>query len=215
MADSAGPASDAGDDGDAPDAFVYLRDAVTVVAIVAVVAALLFAISGVWPPFVAVESGSMEPDMERGDMIFIVDTERYAGDSAVGDTGIVTLEASQDGGHETYGKPGDVVVFAPDGDRTTTPIIHRAHFWVEEGESWVETSADETKLAGHDCEDLSSCPAPHDGFVTKGDANDDYDQLEKSTVVAPEWIDGKASIRIPMLGYVRLLFESAVGLIGS
>ncbi|SDR29963.1 S26 family signal peptidase [Natronobacterium texcoconense] len=196
------------------------RDVVTAVAVVAVVAALLFAVSGVWPPFVAIESGSMEPNAEIGDLVFVVDEERFAGDGAIGDTGVVTLEDEQEGGHETFGEPGDVVIFAPNGDPAETPIIHRAHFWVEEGENWVETSANDEYLNGNDCEDLAACPASHDGFVTKGDANGAYDQAVEyqygdTNVVAPDWILGKASFRIPWLGHVRLLFESLLAGVGA
>lgn len=56
------------------------RDIVSSVAIVAVIGLLLFTVSGVWPPLVAVESGSMEPNMERGDLIFVVDDDRFVGD---------------------------------------------------------------------------------------------------------------------------------------
>ncbi|AFZ72779.1 S26 family signal peptidase [Natronobacterium gregoryi] len=194
---------------------VLARDVVTVVAVVAVVAALLFGISGIWPPFVAIESGSMEPNAEVGDLVFVVDEERFAPDLAVADTGVVPASTGANDGHETFGEPGDVIVFAPDGDPAKTPVIHRAHYWVEDGENWVETSANEEYLAGHDCEDLPSCPAPHDGFVTKGDANGAYDQAVEyqyadTNVVASDWIVGKASVRLPWLGHVRLLFGSLV-----
>ncbi|AFZ72798.1 S26 family signal peptidase [Natronobacterium gregoryi] len=189
---------------------VLVRDIVTSVAIVAAIALLLFAISGVWPPLVAVESGSMEPSMERGDMIVVVDEERFAGDDPVEGTGVVTVENGQDGGHETFGEPGDVVVFRPDGSELQTPVIHRAHFWVEEDENWVDTKAKEEYVGGASCDDLRTCPANHDGFVTKGDANSGYDQYQggaTTDVVKPEWVTGKATLRIPWLGHIRLLVD--------
>lgn len=193
---------------------VFVRDVLSSVAIVAVIGLLLFGVSGIWPPLVAVESGSMEPNMERGDLIFVVDNQRFVGEDPVGDTGVVTLEAGLENGHETFGQPGDVVVFMPDGNDHRTPVIHRAHFWVEEGENWIDTKADEEIVGDATCEDVSTCPAAHDGFVTKGDANAGYDQYRggaRTNVVKPEWVTGKAQYRIPYLGHVRLLFDGFFG----
>ncbi|ELY97994.1 S24/S26 family peptidase [Natrialba asiatica] len=193
-------------------AVVVVRDVASTVTIVALIGLVLFAASGVWPPLVAVESGSMEPNIHTGDLVFVVDDDRFAGENAVDGTGVVTLEDGQNGGGKHFGRPGDVIVFAPDGDASETPVIHRARFWVEAGENWVETKADADALAGRTCADLSSCPAPHDGFVTKGDANDLYDQVDgryaETTVVKSDWISSKAGFRIPRLGQVRLAFDS-------
>ncbi|SFC20785.1 signal peptidase, endoplasmic reticulum-type [Halobiforma haloterrestris] len=188
---------------------VLVRDVLSSVAIVAVIGLLLFAVSGVWPPLVAVESGSMEPNMERGDLIFVVDEDRFVGDDSVGDTGVVTLENGQ-GDYEKFGQAGDVIVFRPDGSERQTPVIHRAHFWVEEGENWIETKANEEFVGDVTCEEVRTCPARYDGFVTKGDANAGYDQYRggaRTDVVKPEWITGKATFRIPWLGHVRLFFD--------
>lgn len=188
-----------------------VRDVASSVAIVLLIGLLLFAVSGVWPPLVAVESGSMEPGMERGDMIVVVDEHRFVGDEPIDGTGIVTAADGQSGGHEKFGQHGDVIIFEPDGEEFRTPVIHRAHYWVEEGDNWVDEQADPANLNGATCADLTTCPADHDGFITKGDANDGYDQAGSGAptdVVKPEWINGKASVRIPWLGHVRLLFDS-------
>ncbi|MDS0476170.1 S26 family signal peptidase [Natrinema sp. 1APR25-10V2] len=194
---------------------IMVRDVLSSVAIVAVVGLLLFGISGIWPPLVAVESGSMEPHMERGDLIFITEEGRFAGDGAVQGTGVVTYEQGKESGYRKYGKAGDVIVFKPNGSERTTPVIHRAHFWVEDNESWVETKASEEIVGDATCEEIASCPAPHAGFITKGDNNAGYDQLRRSgartTVVKPEWITGKAKVRIPWLGHVRLTFDKLLG----
>ncbi|EMA40918.1 S24/S26 family peptidase [Halobiforma nitratireducens] len=189
---------------------VFARDIVSSVAIVAVIGLLLFGISGVWPPLVAVESGSMQPNMERGDLIFVVDEDRFVGDDPTEGTGVVTLENGQDGSHEKFGQGGDVIVFRPDGSELQTPVIHRAHFWVEEGENWVDTKAEAEYVGGSTCEEIATCPANHDGFVTKGDANNVYDQYRggaRTDVVRPDWVTGKATFRIPWLGHVRLTFD--------
>ena len=197
---------------DTSDTALIVKDVLLVVAVVGVVGASLFGVSGVWPPLVAVESPSMEPNVATGDLVFIVDTDRFVDEEAIDGTGVVPLENGEQTDHESFGEAGDVIVFKPDGNADETPIIHRIHYWVEEGDDWVDTHADEAIVGDITCAEVSACPAPHDGFVTKGDANDGYDQLEghgaTTTVVAPEWVTAKASVRVPWLGYVRVAFES-------
>ncbi|WP_408960018.1 S26 family signal peptidase [Natrinema sp. 74] len=192
---------------------MMVRDVLSSVAIVAAVGLLLFGISGIWPPLVAVESGSMEPHMHTGDLVFITEEGRFTGDGAVQGTGIVTLKQGQENGYTKFGMAGDVIVYQPNGDPTETPVIHRARFWVEEGENWVKTKASEEIIGDATCAEVSSCPAEYAGFVTKGDANDGYDQYGAgvSDIVKPEWITGKAKYRIPWLGNVRLTFDKLLG----
>ncbi len=191
-------------------AVVFSRDLLTGITLVVVLAFVLFAVSGVWPPLVAVESGSMEPHISKGDLVLVVDSGRYAPATATGD-GIVTHERGVETGHEQFGSAGSVIVFRPDGT-DGTPIIHRAHLYVEEGDNWVER-ADESYLAGAtSCEEAPFCPAPYDGYVTKGDANAAYDVVQGQTaLVKPEWIRGKAAARIPYLGCLRLAFQPGPG----
>ncbi|NHN46186.1 S26 family signal peptidase [Halostella sp. JP-L12] len=180
-----------------------LRDLLSTVALVAVVGLILFAVSGIWPPLVAVESGSMEPHMEKNDLVFIVDENRFTADGAV--DGVVTYQQGQENGVRSFGSYGEVIVFQPNG-QDGVPIIHRAHMFVEEDERWVER-ADEDHLRGETCEEVRNCPAPHDGFITKGDDTPYYDQVAgRSTVVKSEWVQGRAEVRIPWLGWVRLQF---------
>ncbi|WP_240334583.1 S26 family signal peptidase [Halorussus sp. MSC15.2] len=67
-----------------------LREAGSSAAIVLVIGLVLFGASGVWPPMVAVESGSMELHMQRGDLVFLMDEQRFAPDVATRRTGVVT-----------------------------------------------------------------------------------------------------------------------------
>ncbi len=182
------------------------RDLLTGIAIVLVLATLLFTISGVWPPLVAVESGSMDPHIKQGDLVLVVDTDRYASDIATAD-GVVPRDIGAEAGHQQFDEPGSVIVFRPDGGYGT-PVIHRAELYVEEGEKWVDR-ADPAYLGGRTtCEAVPDCPAPYDGYVTKGDANAGYDVIQGQTaLVKPEWIQGKAAYRIPYLGCLRLAFE--------
>jgi len=176
---------------------VFIRETLYSALGVIAVGVLLFAISGVWPPMVAVESGSMEPEMQRGDLIFVTEPERFTPDYAQGETGIVTV-----------GGNGSVIIYDPP-DRIGSPIIHRAHFHVEAGENWYDR-ANPAYMNADDCESLSNCPAPHDGFITKGDANARYDQASNiAGPVRPEWVQGTARLRIPYLGYVRLRLAGA------
>jgi signal peptidase len=182
---------------------LYIRETLVSALAVLGVGLLLFAISGVWPPMVAVESGSMEPEMQRGDLIFVTEPNRFTPDYAYNDTGIVTVEIGTERGYRSFDGNGSVVIYDPP-DRVGSPIIHRAHFYVEEGENWYDR-ADSSYVRANDCDQLSNCPAPHDGFITKGDANAQYDQA--SDIAGPvrsEWIRGTARLRIPYLGYVRL-----------
>ena len=193
---------------------VVVRDVLSSVAIVGIVALLLFGISGIWPPLVAVESGSMQPNMETGDLIFIVEEDRFVGDGAVKDTGVVTRRSATESGYTKFGNPGDVIVFKPNGNPAATPVIHRAHFWVEDGEHWVEDKASEEIVGNATCREVPNCPAPYAGFITKGDYNDAYDQTgggANTGIVKPEWITGKAKYRIPWLGWVRLTFDNLLG----
>ncbi len=195
------------DDGPA----VYVRDVLVSVSAVLLIGFVLFGVSGIWPPMVAVESPSMEPNLERGDLVFIVDNERFTPDEAPSSgghsTGVVPADVATETDRTKFGRHGDVIVYMPNGDPTHTPIIHRSMLWVEEGENWHDR-ADPERIRGADsCEELSDCPAPHAGFITHGDSNPTYDQVgtaQISTVVRPEWIVGTAELKVPYLGYVRL-----------
>jgi signal peptidase len=182
------------------------REFLSGAAIVVLVGLVLFAVSGVWPPMVAVESGSMEPNMETGDLVFVMAEGRLVPEDAR--AGVVTREVGRDTGYRTFDGYGDVIVFQP-GGREGTPTIHRAQFWVEEGENWYE-KADERYVFGDSCEVIAACPAPHDGFITKGDANPTYDQMGHTGPVKPAWVVGKAKLRVPYLGWVRLAFAGKV-----
>ncbi len=188
----------------------FAREFLGSVLAVALVGLLLFAISGVWPPMVAVESGSMEPHMYRGDLVFVMDDTRLVPEAAVMETGIVTHRGGTHADYQRFGDYGDVVIYEKNGGNDT-PIIHRARFWVNESENWYD-KADPSYLDGTDCEAIPNCPAPHAGFITKGDnnaSNPSYDQVAGiSSPVKPEWIKGTAEFRIPWLGHIRLQFAT-------
>jgi len=189
---------------------MWIREALTSVAVVLFVGLLLFGVSGVWPPMVAVESGSMEPNMQVGDLVFVTDPERLAPDAADG-AGVVTHELGREADYRTFGSYGSVIIYSPPG-RSASPIIHRAMFHVEAGENWYDR-ADDRYHGATDCESLQYCPAPHDGYITLGDNNGGYDQARGlAPPVKAEWVTGVARVRIPYLGYVRLLVTGQVEL---
>jgi signal peptidase len=193
------------------EAIVFVREMLSSAALVLAIGVLLFAISGVWPPMVAIESGSMEPNMQKGDLVFIMEEGRLPPDASLADTGVVTYEAGQEAGYSKFNNPGDVIVYQPDGKNYETPIIHRAMFWVDEGENWYD-EANKDHITANSCQELANCPAPHAGFITKGDNNGFYDQSSGgiqaiSSPVKPSWVRGTAEVRIPWLGWVRLKFS--------
>lgn len=179
-------------------AVVMSRDVLAALAIVAVIGGVLVGITGVWPPLVAVESGSMEPNIQEGDLVLVVDNERFVHDAAT-DDGIVTQEDGENAGHERFGAAGSVIVFQPT-DESNTPVIHRVERYVEAGDNWTDG-------LNVSCEEVENCVADRSGYITKGDANDQYDQARSYEIVEKDQIRGKALIRIPYLGRVRLLFN--------
>ncbi|KAB1187949.1 MULTISPECIES: S26 family signal peptidase [Haloferax] len=183
------------------------RDALQLVLAVTLVGLVLFAVTGVWPPMVAVESGSMEPHLERGDLVVVTDEDRYAGPSA-DDHGIVTASASD--GYQRVGAEGDVIVYAPP-TRDGSPIIHRAVFYVDAGENWYDEANSAYVRGANSCAELRNCPAPHAGYITQGDNNGYYDQASSiAPPVRPEWIKAKAQFHVPYLGTVRLELQDAL-----
>lgn len=70
---------------------------------------------------VAVENGSMEPEIYRGDLIVTVDEHRFSRNSV---TGIVTYQIGEQESYHTFDSYGDAIIYQPDGDVPQIPIIH-------------------------------------------------------------------------------------------
>jgi len=204
--------SDTDEDDESGDSIaLFLRDLGTSIVAILLLGGYLFAISGVWPPMVAVESGSMEPNMEVNDLAFVMDADRFqpgASESVgPGDTGVVTAAVGAETGYSQFGRTGDVIVYRPDGSSQRTPIIHRAMFWTEEGENWCESEAVNPAYLSNTDTSSDQCVASHSGFITKGDDNPTYDQAGTQRIsnpVRPDWVVGTAEMRIPYLGWFRL-----------
>jgi len=120
----------------------FLLDLAFAGVIVLAIMGGLLAYSGVWPPLVVVESGSMQHDEKSGvrSSIGVIDT---------GDLVVVKRAATQDdivtyvrgratSGHTTYGEYGDVIVYRKNGGGAT-PVIHRAFLrvqWNDQTKGW-------------------------------------------------------------------------------
>jgi signal peptidase len=202
------------DDSDELGWRIFVYDVVSSVLAVLVVGAYLYAVSGVWPPMVAVESRSMTPNMQVNDLVFVMEADRFSGPGAHGETGVVTAHTGRGADYRSFGGYGDVIVYQRDGNPGRVPIIHRAMFWVEDGENWYDR-ADTAYITAEECgetpsEGLRNCPAPHAGFITKGDSNGRYDQVTSlSRPVRPGWVVGSAEVRVPGLGWIRLRSTAA------
>ena len=172
---------------------------------VLLVAVLIGAFAGTWPPFVAVESGSMTPAVERGDLVVVTATDRAPwGDLAT---------ATDRDAPTRLGGAGDVVVYSVPGVGGR-PVFHRLAFPVDAGEDWTERA--DTEFLDGDCAELTTCPAPYDGYVTRGDANELYDQSAGiAPVVRGEWIEGKALFAVPNLGWARVGVDAAAARYGG
>ena len=114
------------------------RDILWVVAVVGGIALALYLVCGTWPAVVTVESGSMEPHMNIGDLVFVVQADRFGP--------LETWDAAHATSYQKFGDYGDVVIYRPNGETDfwaqigllplskQHPIIHRAMTWVDAGE---------------------------------------------------------------------------------
>lgn len=178
-----------------------VRDIVAVILFFAVLAGIAYAFTGMPAPFFSVSSGSMEPNLERGDLVVSVSPEKTDSPNQFRDTHITTAE--QAGEYTSINQKGHVILYDP--SNYDQIFIHRAMFWVEEGENWYD-KADSEYITAENCDELLNCPAPNSGFITKGDANNRYDQAaEISAPVPPEDIHSVAWFHVPYLGYIRLV----------
>jgi signal peptidase len=168
------------------------RDALWLATVVGSVALALFLICGTWPAVVTIESQSMDPHMKIGDLVVVVQKDRYG-----------QFETWLDGAKNNYTKYdeyGDVIIYRPNGMTSVHPIIHRAIQYVDAGPV--------TQMKGYTLRINYS--APHAGYITWGDNNPLPDQLVsypgigQVEPVKEEWIVGKALFAIPIIGYLPL-----------
>lgn len=162
-----------------------LYDALTVIGIIVGFLILSQIVFGLWTPMVAIKSGSMEPNMNIGDIVFIKSADRQKP---------VTFADGADKNYTMFGKAGDVILYMPYGQKKVTPIIHRAMYYVNEGEPMWEGGP----------------AAPHSGYITKGDNPKTNSKLDQQTLICSvpvkdEWVIGTARYKIPWIGKIRLM----------
>lgn len=180
----------------------FARDIIVILLIVMGIGILLFSVSGTWPALVAVESGSMEPNIMTYSLVFVTDEERYGGWMTQREAHDIAEEAGPDANktHFVFNDYGDVIVYKPNGKSGVTPIIHRAITKI------TAEQAAEIGFTGDAC---------HGGVITKGDnpvTNQYPDQfgsfagygISRMEPVKEEWIVGKAIFAIPLIGWVPL-----------
>ena len=114
------------------------RDILWMAAIVGGIALSLYLVCGTWPAVVTIESGSMEPHMNIGDLVVVVAPDRFGA--------LQTWEDGKISGYKKFGDYGDVIIYRPDGITDfwasigvlplskQHPIIHRAMIWVDAGQ---------------------------------------------------------------------------------
>lgn len=145
-----------------------------------------YVIFGTFVPMVIVASESMSPHIEKGDIIFYTDTSRI--------DEIGTYDEKSSTNFEDY---GDVVIYKPLGQDDVVPYIHRARYYVDQGEEMWQGGP----------------KAPHAGYITKGDnvyTNRQYDQqleISRERPIKREWIIGTAKFRVPYIGYIGLILS--------
>ncbi len=209
-----------------------VRDVFVALLLVLIVLLALWTYTGQWlgAPMVAIESGSMqhlnEPfgrigTIDAGDMVLLVKVNRKS-----------DIQTYAENNNMQYGKPGDVVVYHPDGSLVGDQIIHRAMCWVEveyiNGEKTYTIEG--TNITNHNASEPIYAPElgirtynnqpkkvdwSHSGFITKGDnpvTNPTSDQIGgiAEEPVKLEWISGKARGEIPWIGTINLLFNDIV-----
>ena len=183
-----------------PSAF---REIVSVLITVGVIVAILFLVCGTWPAIVTIESESMVPNMNVGDLVLVMAADRLGP--------LQSMAEGNESGYEKFGMPGDVIIYRPNANTDLHPIIHRALYWVDEGPtdiSYREMNKETGKV------ETKQYVAPHGGYITKGDNNPVIDQTGFGSnyrglgspiqPVKPEWIVGKAVYKVPLVGYLPL-----------
>jgi len=164
-----------------------LRDFLFVLIVVVVFASVSKIALGLYTPMVAVESGSIIPHIQIGDIIFVQSIDR---------TEIITNYAGKKMDYSSFNEYGDVILYKPRGKEGATPIIHRAMYYVNKSEPmWPGGPL-----------------APHPGYITKGDnskTNAAYDQqgsISPGLPIKKEWVIGVARFsRVPLLGCISLI----------
>jgi signal peptidase I len=169
------------------------RDLLWVVCVVGAIALCLWLICGTWPAVVTIESGSMIPNMNIGDLVVVVQKDRYGE--------FMTWEEGKQANVTKFNSYGDVIIYKPNGLSSVHPIIHRTMVY-------ATTATPLTEIRGSQLR--SEYTPAHDGYITWGDNNPAPDQfvsypgIGTPEPVREDWIVGKALFTVPLVGYLPL-----------
>jgi len=168
------------------------RDLIWIGAVVGGIALALYLICGTWPAVVTIESQSMDPHMKIGDLVVVVQKDRFGA--------FETWAEGMKNNYTKYDDYGDVIIYEPNGLTSVHPIIHRAIQYVDAGPV--------SEVKGREL--LTNYTATHAGYITWGDNNPYPDQfvsypgIGTPEPVEDQWIVGKALFAIPLVGYLPL-----------
>lgn len=169
------------------------RDLLWVVVVVGAIALALYLICGTWPAVVTIESKSMEPNMHIGDLVVVVQKDRYRE--------FMTWDTAKAANLTKFSGYGDVIIYKPNGLNSVHPIIHRAILQVTAGTPVTEIRGNQLK---------TNYTPDSSGYITWGDNNPVPDQFARYTgigtpePVKDEWIVGKSLFSVPLVGYLPL-----------
>ncbi len=113
------------------------RELLWVAIVVGGIALALFLVSGTWPAVVTIESESMVPNMQVGDLVFVVSADRFGE--------LQSWTEGKETGYRKFGDFGDVLIYRPNDapnppvyipfvTQGVHPIIHRGMDSIEQGE---------------------------------------------------------------------------------
>jgi len=160
-----------------------LKGALFTSGVFVVLMGIIYVYAGVWPPMVSVEGHSMLPHLKQDDLIIIQGLDRM---------NITTYKDALTRDYKTFNDFGDVIIYRPEGDISKVPVVHRAMYYVGQGQPmWPDGPA-----------------APYAGYITLGDNNFMYDQsssISREQPVKKEWVLGICKYSIPYIGIVRKL----------
>lgn len=169
------------------------RDLLWVAGVVGTIALILFLVCGTWPAVVTIESGSMIPNMNIGDLVVVVQKDRFGE--------FMTWEKGKQENVTKFNGYGDVIIYKPNGMTSVHPIIHRAVAYATNTTPLTEIRGEELR---------QNYTVSTNGYITWGDNNPVPDQFVSypgigvPEPVKDEWIVGKALFTIPLVGYLPL-----------
>ncbi len=115
-----------------------VREIVLAAGMISLLVMAMWAHTGSMPPLVVVESNSMQHDkngevgtIDAGDLVLVHSPDR----NKIITYAEATDENSPDYGYESLGMEGDVIIYERNGEGDSTPIIHRALFKIDVGET--------------------------------------------------------------------------------